>query len=262
MDSFKFFSWNVNGIRAAVKKGLENTLKNSRADIFCLQEIKIDGKRREKEEFDFKQYAEFWNFAERPGYAGTAVLLEEDSLLQKSLKNYTEGIGDHIFDKEGRIQTLEFDKFFFINTYFPHTRHDLSRLPFKIKFNNTFYSYIEKLDNKKPIIIGGDFNAAHKEIDLARPKDNINNPGFLREEREWVSKFIDAGFVDTFRYLNPKKARYTWWSQRRGVREKNIGWRIDYFFVSRRLAKNIEKAYIKDRVFGSDHCPVGLEICL
>lgn len=260
MKNYTLLSWNVNGIRAVVRKGFADFLKIKKPDILCLQEVKINDLMRAKEQFDFKNYTEFWNSADQPGYAGTMTLLKEKSDLQKRFIKHWAGIDNAKFDAEGRVQTLEFDKFFLVNTYFPHTRHDLSRLEFKQEFNQAWLKHIKKLDKKKPVITTGDFNVAHQEIDLKNPEANKNNPGFLPEERAWADKFIKAGLVDTFRTLNPKKVQYSWWSYRFRAREKGIGWRIDYFFVSKRLKSKIKKAFIWDNVMGSDHCPVGIEI--
>ncbi|MBD3311341.1 MAG: exodeoxyribonuclease III [Candidatus Magasanikbacteria bacterium] len=257
---YTFLSWNVNGIRAAVRKGFTDFLKTKKPDILGLQEVKIDDTTRNKEKFDFVNYEEYWNSAKRPGYAGTMTLLKEKSNLQKRFAKHSTGIGIKKFDDEGRVQTLEFDKFYFVNTYFPHTRHDLSRLDFKLEFNKKLLGYIKKLDKNKPIIWTGDFNVAHQEIDLFHPKQNEKNPGFLPEERDWADNFIKAGFIDTFRTLHPKKEKYSWWSFRARARERNVGWRIDYFFVSKRIKNKVKKAFIWDQVFGSDHCPVGVEV--
>jgi len=248
-------SWNVNGIRAVVRKGFIDFLKKEKPDILCLQEIKINDQKRELEKFDFKNYQEFWNSAKKPGYAGTAILTK--NIIPTKITN---GVSNQKFDDEGRVQITDFDKFYLVNAYFPHTRHDLSRLDFKLEFNDTFLKNIKKLDKKKPVILTGDFNVAHEEIDLARPKDNMENPGFLPQERAWASKLIKAGFVDTYRFQNPKKIQYSWWSHRFKAREKNIGWRIDYFFVSDRIKAKVKTAYILDQIKGSDHCPVGIKI--
>ena len=245
----KLISWNVNGIRAAVKNGFGNFLKEAKPDILGLQEIKIDSATRAKTEFDFAGYDEYWNPAKRPGYSGTAVLTR--------LKPITYNMGD---DDEGRMQTLEFEKFYFVNCYFPNANHKLSRLDFKEEFNAAFLKYVKKLEAKKPVITCGDFNVAHQEIDLARPKENVGNAGFTAEERKWADKFLEAGLVDTFRLLHPEKVQYSWWSYRNYARERDIGWRIDCFMVSKILAPKIKNAFILDEVIGSDHCPVGIEI--
>jgi len=254
----KIYSWNVNGIRAVMKKGFIDFLNKAKPDILMLQEIKINDAARAVEQFDFKGYWEFWNPAERPGYSGTAILVNK-KLKVKNLK-YKSGLGIDKFDREGRVQTLEFEKFYLINTYFPHSNHELTRLDFKLEFNQAFLRYAKKLAAKKSLIIGGDFNVAHEEIDLARPKDNIGNPGFTDEERDWLSKFLKAGYVDSFRLLNKNKVQYSWWGYRFNSRARNVGWRIDYFCVSEKLKKAIKKSFILDKIMGSDHCPVGIEI--
>ena len=170
------------------------------------------------------------------------------------------GLGDKKFDREGRVQTLEFEKFYLLNVYFPHSNHELTRLGFKLKFNQAFFKYAKKLAAKKPLVIAGDFNVAHEEIDLARPKDNVGNPGFTDEERKWMTKFLNAGFIGSYRYQNGQKIQYSWWSYRFGARSRNIGWRIDYFCVSLKMKEQIKSAYILDKITGSDHCPVGIEI--
>lgn len=252
----KIISWNVNGIRAAVKKGFSDFIKKDRADIYCLQEIKIDDLARAKEKFDFKDYLEFWHPAEKPGYSGTALLIKND-LSTLGVKN---GLGGAVFDREGRVQTVELKKFYLINVYFPNANHELSRLGFKLDFNKQVLKYVKKLEKSKPVILGGDFNVAHEEIDLARPKDNIGNPGFTDEERAWMTQFLNSGLVDTYRHINKNKIQYSWWGYRFNSRARNIGWRIDYTCVSEKLKKQVKKAFILDKVMGSDHCPVGVEI--
>lgn len=254
----KIISWNVNGIRAAMKKGFLGFLKKEQPDILCLQEIKINDAARAKEQFDFKDYLEYWNPAEKAGYSGTAVLISKK--LEVRSKNYLAGMENERFDREGRVQTIEFNKFYLLNVYFPHSNHELTRLDFKLEFNQAFFKYAKKLAAKKPLIIGGDFNVAREEIDLARPKDNIGNPGFTDEEREWMTKFLNVGYTDSYRYLNGNKIQYSWWSYRFGARARNVGWRIDYFYVSEKIKKQIKSAYILDKTMGSDHCPVGIEL--
>ncbi|MFA4942664.1 MAG: exodeoxyribonuclease III [Patescibacteria group bacterium] len=256
----KIISWNVNGLRAIIRKGaLNDFLAEFKPDIICLQEIKISESKLEKENIVFPGYTLFGNGARREGYSGTAIIIRNP--LVKNLKIKT-GIGIDEFDHEGRIQVLELKKFFLLNIYFPNSNHELSRLKYKEKFNEAILKYYQKLDKKKPVIITGDFNVAHEAIDLARPKDNEHNAGYTPEERFWMSKFLASKLVDTFRDLNGQKIQYTWWSFRFNVRAKNIGWRIDYFLVSSRIKKNVKKAYILDKILGSDHCPVGLEINL
>jgi len=253
----KIISWNVNGIRAVAKKGLAQFLRQSKPDILCLQEIKISDATRAQTEFDFAGYTEYWHPAKRPGYSGTAILVREGF---KGVKKVTGGLGADKFDVEGRVQTADLEKFYLLNAYFPNARHDLSRLAYKVDFNEAVYKYIKKLAADKPVIVTGDYNVAHQPIDLARPKDNEGNPGYTIEERAWLTKFLAAGFIDTFRAKNGNKIQYSWWSHRANARARNIGWRIDYFCVSSKLKKQVKKAYILDKVTGSDHAPVGLEL--
>ncbi|MFH1744735.1 MAG: exodeoxyribonuclease III [bacterium] len=247
----KILSWNVNGLRAVVKKGFEEFLADEKPDILCLQETKISASARASVEFDFKNYKEYLHPAERPGYSGTAVLVK-DSLKDIKLLDKLK------WDNEGRVQIFELKEFYLINSYFPNANHELSRLKYKLEFNNKLLSCIKKLNKKKPVVLCGDYNVAHEEIDLARPRDNVGNAGFTEEERSWMTKFLDTGFVDTFRLINKKKIQYSWWSYRFRARERNIGWRIDYFCVSERLKNKVERAFIKDNITGSDHCPVGI----
>lgn len=249
-------SWNVNSIRAAVRHGFEKFLREQKPDILCLQEVKISDDARSKQEFNFAGYIEYWNSAKRPGYAGTAILVNE-KLAQPIVTN---GLGKLEFDAEGRVQRAEFKNFYLINCYFPHSRHDLSRLNFKLKFDDAILKYVKKLKKNKPVIITGDFNVAHAEIDLKNPKSNQENPGFLPQERECMDKLLKAGFIDTYRLMNGDKIQYTWWSYMFNARAKNIGWRIDYFLASEKLKNKIIKAEILDKVMGSDHCPIKLEI--
>ncbi len=252
----KLISWNVNGIRACVRNGFVGFLTKEKPNVLGLQEIKIDHASRLKAEFDFKAVEEYWNPAQRPGYSGTAILSKVPALSTR------DGIGIGEFDSEGRVQTMELKKFYFINVYFPNSQPDLKRLDYKQRFNKALLAYAKKLEKKKPVVICGDFNVAHQEIDLARPKDNVMNAGFTKEERYWADQFVAAGLVDTFRHLNPEKIQYSWWTYRFGARARNVGWRIDYFFVSAKIIKNVKKAFILDKVTGSDHAPVGIELDL
>jgi exodeoxyribonuclease III len=256
----KIISWNVNGIRAAVRKGFADFLQSEKPDLVCLQEIKIADQAILKANFDFGGYDEFWHPAQRPGYSGTAILARKASgaagfkigLLHK-------GIGDRKFDMEGRSITAELPDFYLVNTYFPNANHALSRLQYKLEFNDRLLGYLKKLEKEKPVILCGDYNVAHDEIDLARPKENVGNPGFTDEEREWMTRFLSKGFIDTFRHMHPDKVQYSWWSQRFvSARAKNIGWRIDYFCVSESFLPRVKKSFIMDQVHGSDHCPVGI----
>lgn len=252
----KIISWNVNGLRAVIKKGFNDFLKKENPDILTIQEIKISQEKKDLAKFDFPNYEEFWHPAEKPGYSGTLILYKKNlDIIEK--KN---GLGIEKFDKEGRLQTIETKNFYLINTYFPNSNDLLSRLPYKLDFNNKVLEYLKKLETKKPIIITGDFNVAHQEIDIARPKANEGKAGFTEEERGWMDKFLQKDFFDSFRYLNKDKVQYSWWSYRAGARSKNVGWRIDYFVVSKKIIKKIKKSYILDKVLGSDHAPIGLEI--
>lgn len=253
----KLISWNVNGIRAAIKKGFSRFLQEARPDIICLQEVRISQAARAKTEFDFAGYTEYWNPAQKPGYSGTATLVKDGCKEVLGVKN---GLGIRKFDQEGRVQTIELAKSYLLNVYFPNSNHELTRLAYKIEFNEALLKYVKRLERKKPVIVAGDYNVAHEPLDLARPKENEGNPGYTREERLWMTKFLAAGFSDSFRELNGQKVQYSWWSLRAGVRARNIGWRIDYFCVSAKLKKRLKKAYILDKITGSDHAPVGLEI--
>ncbi|PIR07145.1 MAG: exodeoxyribonuclease III [Candidatus Komeilibacteria bacterium CG11_big_fil_rev_8_21_14_0_20_36_20] len=256
VSKLTILSFNVNGIRAATRKGLLTWLNKTKPDIFCAQETKIhDPEILDEKILRLKGYNAFWNCAtEKKGYSG---VLTYSRLKPKEVKI---DFGNNILSQEGRMQLLDYSQFYLLNSYFPHSNHELTRLPYKLKFNQAFLSYIKKLDKIKPLILTGDFNVAHQEIDLARPKDNVGNPGFTDEERVWMTKLLKSGFVDSFRYLHPQKVQYSWWSYRFNTRVNNIGWRIDYFLVSQRLAKKVKRAFILDKVKGSDHCPVGLEI--
>lgn len=258
MPDLKLMSWNVNGIRAALRKDFLGFLKKHKPDILALQEVKISEADKDKAQFDFPGYTEFWNNADRPGYSGTAILVKEKSNL-KIIKKFND-VGVKKFDIEGRVQTIEFDKFYFVNAYFPNTRNDLSRLDFKIEFNKAIFKHIKKLEKSKPIIFTGDFNVAHTEIDLANPKPNDGAAGFHPRERKSFGDFLNKDMLDTFRIFNPKKIQYTWWTYRFGARSRNVGWRIDYFITSKKLKNKIKSAKILDKVMGSDHCPIELKI--
>lgn len=252
----KIISWNVNGVRAAINKGFTSFLEAEQPDIICLQEIKIDDNAREKANLSFSGYQTFWHGAKRPGYSGTAVLVKA-GLDKIAVSN---GVGADIYDDEGRVQTLEHPDFYLVNVYFPNSNDTLSRLPYKLEFNEFLLKYAKKLEKSKPVIITGDFNVAHEEIDLARPKANVGSAGFTAEERAWFSKLLASGFIDTFRSFFPEKVQYSWWSFRGGARFRNVGWRIDYFVISAKLRKKIKQAFILDQVLGSDHAPIGIEL--
>lgn len=253
----KIISWNVNGIRAVAKKGLAAFLLEAKPDILCLQEIKISADARLKTEFDFAGYSEYWNSAKRPGYSGTAILVKNNFKNVIAVKS---GIGIPKFDDEGRVQVLELKNYYLLNIYFPNSNRELSRLNYKLEFNQALLKYVKKIEKNKPVIITGDYNVAHEAIDLARPKENEGSAGYTKEERQWFRDFLKAGFIDTFRFLNGEKIQYSWWSFRAAARARNVGWRIDYFCVSDKLKKQLIKAYILDKTIGSDHAPIGLEI--
>lgn len=248
----KFVSWNVNGIRACREKGFEDIFPNLDPDILCLQETKLQEGQIELETPGYYQY---WNYAEKKGYSGTAIFTKEEPL------NVTYGIGIEEHDHEGRVITLEFPEYFFITVYVPNSQDELKRLDYRMKWEDDFLAYIKKLDEKKPVIYCGDLNVAHQEIDLKNPKTNRHNAGFTDEEREKFSNVLASGMIDTFRYFYPEqKDIYSWWSYRFHAREKNSGWRIDYFVASERLSDKLKDAKIHTDIFGSDHCPVELDI--
>ncbi len=248
----RFISFNVNGLRAIMNKGFMEDFNALDADIFCLQETKL-----QEGQIDFSPngYHCYWNYAEKKGYSGTAIFTKREPLSVF----YGLGIEEH--DHEGRVITLEFEKFYFITVYTPNAQDGLKRLEYRMKWEDDFLNYIKKLDEKKPVIYCGDLNVAHKEIDLKNPKTNRKNPGFTDEERGKMSAVLESGFTDTFRYLYPDKEQiYSWWSYRFKAREKNAGWRIDYFICSERLNDKINDAKIHTNIYGSDHCPVELDI--
>ncbi len=250
----KFISWNVNGIRACVQKGFYDYFKAADADIFCLQETKMqEGQLL----MDTPGYHQYFNYAEKKGYSGTAIFTKEEPL------QVTYGIGVEEHDHEGRVITLEFPDYHFITCYTPNSQQELARLDYRVQWEDDFLAYIKKLDEKKPVIFCGDLNVAHEEIDLKNPKTNHKNAGFTDEEREKMSVLLSSGFTDTFRYFYPKQTDiYSWWSYRFHAREKNSGWRIDYFICSERLNNKLKDAKIHTDVMGSDHCPVELDIDL
>ena len=248
----KLISWNVNGLRAIYKKGFKEIFNNFNADIFCIQETKMQ---EGQIELDLEGYYEYYNYAERKGYSGTAIFTKIKPL------GVSYGIGTEEHDKEGRVITLEFDKFFMVNCYTPNSGRELARLDYRMTWEDAFANYLKELDTKKPVIICGDLNVAHNEIDLKNPKSNRKNAGFTDEERGKIDSLLKSGFTDTFRNMYPEKEGcYTWWSYMRNARENNAGWRIDYFLISDRISSNIKDAYIYSDIMGSDHCPVGLEI--
>ena len=250
----KFVSWNVNGLRACVGKDFEKTFAGLDADFFCLQETKMQ---QGQLDLDFPGYESFWNYADKKGYSGTAIFTRHKPL------NVTLGMGIDEHDHEGRIVTLEMPQFFLVTVYTPNSQDGLRRLDYRMRWEDDFRHYMLSLDKKKPVIVCGDLNVAHQEIDLKNPKTNRQNAGFTDEERDKMTTLLDAGFTDTFRHLHPDvEGVYSWWSYRFQARQKNAGWRIDYFLVSDRLAPHITAANIHTDVLGSDHCPVELVLDL
>ena len=247
----KLISWNVNGIRACLNKGFSDFFKEVNADIFCLQETKCQP---EQINLEFEGYTSYWNSAERKGYSGTAIFTKKQPV------NVTYGIGIEEHDKEGRIITLEFENFYLVTNYTPNAKRELERLDYRMVWEDEIRKYLLELNKKKPVIMCGDLNVAHEEIDLKNPKTNKGNAGFTNEEREKMTELLHAGFIDSYRYLYPEKIEYSWWSYMGHAREKNVGWRIDYFIVSNDFRENIKDATIYTEILGSDHCPVGLEI--
>lgn len=247
----KFISWNVNGLRACTGKGFEDSFRQLDADFFCLQETKMQAGQLD---LQFPGYTSYWNYAEKKGYSGTAIYTRHTPLA------VTYGIGIDEHDHEGRVITLEMDDFYLVTCYTPNSQDGLRRLDYRMKWEADFLDYIKKLDEKKPVILCGDLNVAHQEIDLKNPKTNRRNAGFTDEERERMTTMLENGFADTFRTLHPDDVTYSWWSYRFHAREKNAGWRIDYFIVSERLMSRVSGATIHTEVFGSDHCPVELTI--
>lgn len=248
----KLISWNVNGIRACINKGFKDFFNEIDADIFCIQETKCQ---KDQIDLEFKGYTSYWNSAEKKGYSGTAIFTKQKPI------SVTYGIGIEEHDKEGRVITLEFEKFYMINIYTPNSKRELERLEYRQIWEDEIRKYMLKLNKNKPVIMCGDLNVAHKEIDLKNPKTNRHNAGFTDEERNKMTELLDAGFVDTFRVLYPDKENaYSWWSYMGHAREKNVGWRIDYFIVSKSIENCIKEAKIHSEILGSDHCPVELEI--
>ena len=248
----KFISWNVNGLRACLKKGFMESFRQLDADIFALQETKMQP---DQAILDLPGYRQYWNSAEKKGYSGTAVFTRHEPVA------VTYGLGLEEHDHEGRVITLEFADYYFVTVYTPNSKRELERLAYRMEWEDAFRAYLLALDEKKPVIVCGDLNVAHKEIDLKNPKTNRRNAGFTDEEREKFTELLAAGFTDTFRALYPdKEGIYTWWSYLRKARETNAGWRIDYFVTSERLQGSIKEATIHNEIFGSDHCPVGLEL--
>jgi exodeoxyribonuclease-3 len=245
----KFISWNVNGLRACMTKGFQESFDALDADFFCLQETKL-----QEGQIDFKPegYAQFWNYAEKKGYSGTAIFAKNEPLSV----GYGMGIEKH--DKEGRVITLEYPLFYLVTVYTPNSQDGLKRLDYRMQWEDAFRAYLKGLEDKKPVIVCGDMNVAHNEIDLKNPSTNRKNAGFTDEERAKMTQLLDSGFIDTFRHIHPEAVEYSWWSYRFNARARNAGWRIDYFLVSDSLKGKIREASIHQEIFGSDHCPVEL----
>ncbi|XJZ25750.1 exodeoxyribonuclease III [Bacillota bacterium Lsc_1132] len=250
----KLVSWNVNGLRACVKKGFLEYFQNVNADIFCIQETKL-----QEGQIDLKMegYHQYWNYAEKKGYSGTAVFTKVEPISVRY------GFEAEDSEPEGRILTLEFENFYLVNVYTPNSQRDLARLSYRLRWEEQIRTFLTELDQKKPIVLCGDLNVAHQEIDLKNPKTNHGNSGFTREERGKMTKLLESGFIDSFRYFYPEKeGAYSWWSYMNKVRERNIGWRIDYFITSEKLKEQLLDAQIHAEIMGSDHCPVYLELAL
>ena len=251
LPKMKFISWNVNGLRACVGKDFENQFKELDADFFCLQETKMQ---EGQLDLQFEGYESYWNYAEKKGYSGTAIYTKHKPL------NVSYGMGVEEHDHEGRIITLEYDQFYLVTCYTPNSQTELKRLDYRMTWEDDFRKFLKSLDAKKPVIICGDLNAAHEEIDIKNPKTNRRNAGFTDEEREKMTVLLNDGFTDSFRYLHPDEVTYSWWSYRFKAREKNAGWRIDYFLVSNRIKEQITEAKIHTEIMGSDHCPVEVDL--
>lgn len=250
----KMISWNVNGLRACVGKGFLDVFRKLDADIFCIQESKLQ---EGQIQLELEGYHQYWNYAVKKGYSGTAIFTKAEPL------SVAYGIGKEEHDQEGRVITLEFSEFYMVTVYTPNSQNELARLPYRMEWERDFLAYLKELETRKPVVFCGDLNVAHQEIDLKNPKTNRKNAGFTDEEREKFSQLLDAGFIDTFRYFYPEQEQiYSWWSYRFKAREKNAGWRIDYFCVSEALKDRLEDAKIHTEIMGSDHCPVELDINL
>lgn len=248
----KLVSWNVNGLRAVLNKGFKDFFYNVNADIFCIQETKMQ--EGQIENFELKGYKQYWNSAIKKGYSGTAIFTKKEPM------NVTYGININEHDQEGRVITLEFEEFYLVNIYVPNSKRELERLNYRMIWEDEIRKYLSNLNNKKPVIMCGDLNVAHEEIDLKNPKTNRKNAGFTDEERGKMTELLNSGFIDTFRYIYPQKIAYSWWSYMGNARQKDVGWRIDYFIVSNSIKEKIKDACIYNEIYGSDHCPVGLEI--
>lgn len=255
-QTLSLVSWNVNGIRAAEKKGFLEYLKKSKHDIVCLQETKAHVGQLSPTLVHPDGYESYWSSAVKKGYSGTVVYTKPSPIFAET------SFGDPFLDGEGRIVLLEYEKFYLFNVYFPNGGTGEERLKFKLEFYKRFLDLMQSYRKKKPVVLCGDVNTAHTEIDLARPKENANTSGFMQIERDWVEKYIKKGYIDTFRMFEKEGGHYSWWDMKSGARARNVGWRIDYFLVSEELKKHVKKAWIDAKVTGSDHCPVGIELSL
>lgn len=257
----KIYSWNVNGLRAVIRKGaLQDFIAREDPDILCIQETKA---KQGQAEIDLPEYEELWNSAERPGYAGTAIFTKIKPLSVQNILPTDQSLIDQFGDplQEGRVLTAEFEHFYLVNVYTPNSKNGLERLPLREKlWDPEFLQYLKQLERTKPVVVCGDFNAAHQEIDIARPQTNHHSAGFTDAERQGITNLIDAGLIDTFRTLHPNEIRYTWWSHWGQARANNVGWRIDYFLVSKSLASRLKSAEIHEHYYGSDHCPISIEL--
>ena len=247
----KFISWNVNGIRACITKGFKEVFEELDADFFCIQESKLQ---EGQVELELPGYRQYWNYAEKKGYSGTAIFTKHEPL------SVTYGLNIEEHDKEGRVITLEYDKFYMVTVYTPNSKDGLLRLDYRMTWEDAFREYLNRLSEDKPVIVCGDLNVAHEEIDLKNPSSNHKNAGFTDEERGKFTELLNSGFTDSFRYLHPEDVEYSWWSYRFKARERNAGWRIDYFLVSDSIKDKIDSASIHQEIFGSDHCPVELDL--
>ena len=255
MEKLKLYSWNVNGIRASIKKGIVEWINKEQPDIFCTQETKAQLHQLPESIINVSGYTSYWNSAEKPGYSGVSIH------TRSKPENHENGMGAEEFDHEGRTLMMKFQNFTLYNVYFPNGQSKEERLKYKLEFYDEFLKIIlKKKEDGEKIVICGDFNTAHHEIDLARPKENINNSGFLPIEREWLDQLVDSGFIDCYREFNQESGNYTFWDTKTRARDRNIGWRIDYFFIDEQLKSNLISAEIMNGVFGSDHCPIAIEL--
>ena len=266
MSSYNIFSWNVNGVRAILNKGaFQNIVAQENPDIICLQETKA---KQGQAEVDLPEYEEIWNDAKRTGYSGTAIFTKTTPL--QIIKGFSDNINSSFNWEEdphgnpldeGRVLAVEYPEFFLVTVYTPNSKHELTRLKLReLLWDPAFLKYLKELEETKPVVVCGDFNAAHTPIDLARPTDNEENAGYTVQERQGITNLIDAGFIDTYRFFHPDEKKYTWWTWRARARERNIGWRIDYFFISKSLEKNLKSAEIYNNYTGSDHCPISIKL--